>query len=149
MTRGCAIIFIKNENDEIEAFSSLEFNGDMYPEKEGNGVDFFNGLNEVNSFTDFQNFIKEFNKEKYRYTEENIIYDLWVGNGVDLHTYLNKYCKTLEDYNEQKERVLAVCGEKECYGDYYLNEDSSITLLTNGENNKFGYVGFSSEINKY
>lgn len=145
MTRGCAIIFIKNENDEIEAFSSLEFNGDMYPEKVGNGVDFFNGLNEANNFTDFQNFIKKFNKEKYRYPEENIIFDLWIGNGVDLNTYLNRYCKTAEDYNEQKERVLAVCGKKENYGDYYVNNDGSISLETKSPDGKFGYVGISSD----
>lgn len=145
MTRGKGIIFIKNLVGIIEAYSCQEFNGDMYPEKVGNGVDFFNGLNEVNSFTDFQNFIKEFNKEKFRYPEENIIYDLWKGNGVDLNTYLNRYCKTSEEYNEQKERVLAVCGEKENYGDYYINDDGSISLETNSPDGKFGYVGFDSD----
>ena len=45
------------------------------------------------------------------------------------NTYLNRYCKTAEDYNEQKERVLAVCGKKENYGYIQIKIINDFTLF--------------------
>ena len=146
MTRGRAIIFIKNNIKEIEGYSSIEFNGDMYPEEKGNGVDFFNGLKNVNGLTDFHRFIKKFNEDKnYNYPSDDLFYELWKANGLSLDEYLKRYCENTKQYNQQKELILRVCGEKKNYGDYFINEDNSISLMNSSEDDNFAYVGFISD----
>lgn len=52
MTRGRGIIFVKNLNNEIEAYESTEYNGDMFPEEEANGAEYFDKLKKANNLKD-------------------------------------------------------------------------------------------------
>lgn len=60
MTRGRGIIFVKNLNNEIEAYESTEYNGDMFPEEEANRAEYFDKLKKANNLKDFIEMNKDF-----------------------------------------------------------------------------------------
>lgn len=67
MTRGTAILLMSRY-----ALTSIEFNGDMYPD--GYGDDFMNKLSKVNNEDEFDNFISDFNDLNFQYDENSFSY---------------------------------------------------------------------------
>lgn len=139
MTRGRGIIFVKNLNNEIEAYESTEYNGDMFPEQEANGAKFFDKLKKVNSLEDFIEMNNEFNKEHYQYSGEPV-FKLLKGNGVSF----KEYCK-YENIDNEKHKIglLRVFGgsknnNNENWGDYFQNDDGSY-IIANSEELKDKY----------
>ena len=139
MTRGRGIIFVKNLNNEIEAYESTEYNGDMFPEEEANGAEYFDKLKKVNNLKDFIEMNKEFNRERYQYPE-NLAFKMLKGNGVSFE----EYCKYKNIDNEKDKIVLLrVFGNSENnnnenWGDYFQNDDGSY-IIANSEELKDKY----------
>lgn len=77
MTRGQIILILKHH-----AYTTTEFNGDMYPAYvyeghlwSGHGQAVVNALQQVNNFDDYQKFIQQFNQQNFGYPEQ-LIYEL-------------------------------------------------------------------------
>ena len=68
MTRG-KIIYIDRDG---KVFSSVEFNGDMYPDGNADGILEMFEVGFFTNYKNYENFVIRFNKSHYRYEEELI-----------------------------------------------------------------------------
>lgn len=71
MTRGKIAIIV----DLNKIISSIEFNGDMYPEECGHGLDVIKALKKVKTKEAFYKMVNDFNDENFQYEEEQLTYE--------------------------------------------------------------------------
>ena len=85
MTRGQIVLVLANK-----AYTTTEFNGDMYPKFmdehnniwEGHGHEVIDHLKHVQNFDQYQAFVKAFNQEWFNY-DEQLVYDAELANLTD------------------------------------------------------------------
>lgn len=65
MTRGKIVAVT-----DTELWSSVEFNGDMYPDDGGHGEEVIEGLKECKTLMNYRGFCEEFNNENFQYEGE-------------------------------------------------------------------------------
>lgn len=88
MTRGKLAIVANNRH----LFCSVEFNGDMYIE--GNGEEAMNALDEVNEAGDFNEAVKSFNEVAFNYEDRELVFDMseWYDAMLDMsHDYFDNW----------------------------------------------------------
>ena len=151
MTRG-RILFI-DSNQEL--YSSIEFNGDMYPE--GNGAEVIEKF-EAGSFTSFSRyseFVKRFNEKHYKYPEDIIesaglnnerVIDIsenwtdylyiinnseecWIINEENGKTLLDKRCLAIVNYQKVDKIIHRVIHEEAKPVTYDLSKKEFIEII--------------------
>ena len=71
MTRGTFFLVT-----DSEVFRSTEFNGDMYPEKPGYGVEALEMLKPITTKEEFTVMVEKFNREHHNYDDEQLVWDM-------------------------------------------------------------------------
>ncbi|MCD8018691.1 MAG: hypothetical protein LUF92_03645 [Clostridiales bacterium] len=113
MTRG-KIIYVTND---MQVYTTIEFNGDMYPFDNGHGEDIINffrkqGFRDVCSY---ERYVKKLDQRYFGYSSEY---------GMDLVSFKGMYCDDLFDFTKN-------------YTDYlYLINNSDIDVLIGLEEGK-------------
>lgn len=98
MTRG-KIIYI---DKDCKVFSTIEFNGDMYPDGNANSVieKFETGY--FTSFNNYNNFVMRFNKAHYGYEEELLeSFSCYKERIIDVRENLTDYLYIINDSDHQ------------------------------------------------
>lgn len=144
-TRGTAIL-IAEEN----VLTSIEFNGDMYPE--GFGDEFFTGLSRVTNTLEFDYFLEDFNSNNFRYREK-MVYDM---PNEDFFSNKGRALKHI-DISDVAKKVLSdwlflknITDEMmtiEAY-DYDRNK-TKLTQINPGETIRFHYDSFPKKSVEY
>lgn len=132
MTRGKIVVIL----DGKVMLISTEFNGDMY--YDGHGKDVIESLKDINTVEEYEEFIKEFNKNNFGY-EEKLIYKV---EGDEYEDYLSMvddyYCKWFSDYIYIKN--LSSETEK------FLDRDESMCTLEQNEIGVFYFGRIADDI---
>lgn len=71
MTRGRIAVII----DYKTLLMSTEFNGDMYPEYYGHGLDVYNKLLKTENETEYRGYVYEFNNDFFQYNDSEMFYE--------------------------------------------------------------------------
>lgn len=97
MTRG-KIIYINNNG---KAYSTIEFNGDMYPD--GNASEVLERFEEgyFRNYYDYERFVERFNKRHYRYNNELIKKFICKDNVIDVTENWTDYLYIINESSKE------------------------------------------------
>ena len=115
MTRGRIAII----SPDGRLVTSVEFNGDMYY-KDGHGEEVFSGLDDIESEEEFIDFVTEFNREHFGYTDRELWY-CCENECFDLrHDYYDNWFSDyiyIKNLSDQAQTFIDCNGEKVILGE--------------------------------
>lgn len=140
------ILIIKNENDELELYSTKRIYKEVAPDWKDDAKFLYDKLAGVNSFNDFEEMLNSYKKTNK--IKENFLVQLEKANNVNLEQLLKKAIDTGDEYDNQKqfdrkypfwEKMFCNNGftKNSNYGGFFINDDKTLSILSSNRDADF------------